>query len=117
VAKYLSEQAVPHWTLKAITPTFSVRVPDDLGIVEALEVLPQGACRQPSSTSLRERYLTQPISGMNTMANRSILMKAHNSTPPVETGHHGHLEGRDGRVSPHPGDTRSDELHECDRPT
>jgi hypothetical protein len=56
VAKYLSEQAVPHWTLKAITPTFSVRVPDDLGVVEAFEVTPQKTA--PAAVSVQGRDVT-----------------------------------------------------------
>lgn len=41
LAKYLGEQSVPHWTVKSIAPSFSVRVPDDMGVFEAFEVEPQ----------------------------------------------------------------------------
>ena len=56
VAKYISEQAVPHWTVKAITPTFSVQVPDDMGIAEVFEVEPQKT--SPATVSVQGRQVT-----------------------------------------------------------
>jgi hypothetical protein len=56
VMKYISEQSVPHWTVNAIAPAFSVQVPDDMTVVEAFEVEPQKT--SPAAVSVKGREVT-----------------------------------------------------------